>query len=122
MSDSAVNVAHHAMASGSLQRTQEYLGRGRAWQSALEGELRSMFLLHFAQWRSEPLVQRTYLNDVIAEYGLRGLEPPYDAVKEDLDFITKTIADALAAMPADQHDRINDSLLEDFARSTEKKQ
>ncbi|AMJ60956.1 hypothetical protein [Bosea sp. PAMC 26642] len=122
MSDSPKIVAHHAMASDELELMRAYVQNGRRWRRVLESELRSLFILHFAEWEAAPLTKPVQLNDVICEYKLRGLAPPYDDVKDDLNAITKAIAAAVANLPADEHDRINQSLIDDFVMSTKNKQ
>jgi hypothetical protein len=57
--------------------------------------------------------------DIEAEYAVRGLKPPYDRVKDELETILRTSAEAMESMDEDAKAQLNSNVLQFSA--TEKK-
>ncbi len=109
-------VAHHAMADGHLRRTQSYVERGRKYQTSSIDQLKTIFVDTFAVWRQNPLVKPIANDDVIAEYELRRIEPPYDLISDDLNVITSEISASIASMPDEDRERMLDNFAAEIPR------
>jgi hypothetical protein len=72
---------------GQMDFAADYVRRGRAHRNLTDAELREEWKAAFRAHSQEPrpgLLRRT-LQDFQAELDLRKLDPPFDAVREDLD-------------------------------------
>ena len=69
----------------SMQQMQDYLGRGRRFAKLDVERLKKDWIIAVRSWL--PHKDRTkerMMDDLAAELRLRGLEPPYGAVKQEL--------------------------------------
>jgi hypothetical protein len=100
-----------AMASWDMQRTQSYVERGRQFENATDENLQALFVQAFRDWRANLWGdgRRSQVADVSAEYTLRGVDPPYALVEDDLLEIGSTVAadvmllDEYVAAPKSRH-------------------
>jgi hypothetical protein len=69
----------------SLGQRHDYLARGRRFSTLDGGQLRKSWIIAVRNWlaRKDRAAELT-MDDLTAELRLRGLEPPYDAVKQEL--------------------------------------
>jgi hypothetical protein len=69
----------------SLGQRRDYLARGRRFGTLDGGQLRESWIIAVRNWlaRKDRAAELT-MDDLTAELRLRGLEPPYDAIKQEL--------------------------------------
>jgi len=68
----------------SIGQRRDYLARGRRFGTLDGGQLRESWIIAVRNWlaRKDRAAELT-MDDLTAELRLRGLEPPYDAVKQE---------------------------------------
>jgi hypothetical protein len=68
-----------------MEQTQDYLARGRRFATLDVGQLSEDWIIAVRSWlaRKNRAGERM-MDDLTAELQLRGFEPPYDAVKQQL--------------------------------------
>jgi hypothetical protein len=74
------------IANQSMLQMEDYLKRGRAFESVEDGTLKSIWVGAFKDIAANfggPLAWRRYY-DVSAELGVRGQEPPFDLVRLEI--------------------------------------
>jgi hypothetical protein len=107
--------AEFAMASGDMKRTQSYIDRGRQFKDATAEDLQTLFVQMFRIWGADPWWEgRSRLGDVEAEYKLRGVEPPFALVKDDLEKAISAIADGIEQMNAEERAEIGSGIVEEY--------
>jgi hypothetical protein len=100
-----------AMANWDMQRTQSYAERGRQFENATDEDLQALFVQAFRDWRANLWGdgRRSRVEDASAEYTLRGVDPPYALVEDDLLEIGSAVAadvvllDEYLAAPKSRH-------------------
>ena len=96
-----------AMANWDMQCTQSYIERGRQFENATAEDLQTLFVQAFRDWRANLWEdgRQSRVADVSAEYTLRGVDPPYALVEDDLlEIGSKVVADvALLDGPKSRH-------------------
>ena len=88
---------------GQMDFAADYVRRGRAHRNLTDAELREEWKAAFRAHSQEPrpgLLRRT-LQDFQAELDLRKLDPPFDAVREDLDRLTAAATATFEQLRAD---------------------
>ena len=69
----------------SLEQRRSYLARGRRFLVLDVGQLSKSWITAFKNWLArKDRASEITMDDLTAELRLRGLEPPYDAVKQEL--------------------------------------
>jgi len=69
----------------SIERQRDYLARGRRFETLGVGQLRQSWITAARNWLAhKDRGTEQAMDDLTAELRLRGLEPPYDAVKQEL--------------------------------------
>ena len=83
--DRAVALIDQFLQHRKMEQTQDYLSRGRRFAHCDAGQLNDGWVSAVRSWlaRKDPSRERT-MDDLAAELELRGCEPPYDAVKQEL--------------------------------------
>src|SRR5271166_1067615 len=68
-----------------MEQTQGYLARGRRFATLDVGQLSERWIMALRSWlaRKDRAGERM-MDDLTAELQLRGFEPPYDTVKQEL--------------------------------------
>jgi hypothetical protein len=68
-----------------MEQMQDYLTRGRRFAKVSDGRLNKDWIIAVRSWiaHKHPAKERT-MDDLAAELRLRGLEPPYAAVEQEL--------------------------------------
>jgi hypothetical protein len=75
-----------------MEETQQYLSRGRQFESTSEVELKLRWAEAFRRWcKTHSPGNVRELDDLSAELRLRGLEPPEDSVKDELSMMREEI-------------------------------
>lgn len=77
--------------SKSMNEAAEYVTRGRAYQHEDSSALRVLWIEAFKVWAGDH-TQAGPMNDLRSELELRGEEPPYTAVKAEIDAISAKVA------------------------------
>jgi hypothetical protein len=69
----------------SIEQRRDYLASGRRFATLDVGQLSESWVTAVRNWlsRKERVTELT-MDDLTAELRLRGLEPPYDAIKQEL--------------------------------------
>ena len=75
-----------AIANWDMQRTQSYVELGRQFENATDEDLQALFVQAFRDWRANLWGdgRQSRVVDVSAKYTLRGVDPPYALVEDDL--------------------------------------
>jgi len=69
----------------SMEHMQDYLARGRRFAKFDVGRLNKDWIIAVRSWLAHNhRTKERMMDDLAAELGLRGLEPPYSAVKQEL--------------------------------------
>ena len=69
----------------SIERRRSYLARGRRFVVLDVGQLSKSWITAVKNWLArKDRASEITMDDLTAEWRLRGLEPPYDAVKQEL--------------------------------------
>lgn len=102
--------------SKSMNEAADYVARGRAHQGEGSEVLKDRWIEAFRLWAADHN-QAKPMDDLRAELELRGEEPPYEAVKAELDAVTAK----LAAMEFDDEAKLAVGMeVEAYARARSK--
>ena len=96
-----------------LERVEEYAKRGRKLARVDAAMLKQQWIELFKLWAQEPTDAelRDRFEDIEAELQLRGDTPPVDAVKAEMDGLTKLVKDAFDRLSLDP-ERLKEMSLE----------
>lgn len=98
-----------------MDETAAYLRRGRAYAQVSVERIEGLWTQALGRWIKERgSVEQREMDDLAAELRLRGHEPPYDCVREELDAMA---AEIKASAADDQHVR---ERIRDFLESLDK--
>jgi hypothetical protein len=104
-----------AMANWDMQRTRSYAEHGRQFENATDEDLQALFIQMFRIWGADPWWEgRSRLDDVHAEYKLRGVEPPFALVKDDFDKVLSAADDSFELMDPAKRAEIGSELVEEY--------
>jgi hypothetical protein len=73
-------------------RLAAYLAQGRYFVATSDDELRSMWVSLMGAWLRNGRPIR-YIDDIASELGIRGLDPPLDAVRDEIDVAYEKVKD-----------------------------
>lgn len=109
-------VVHYAMAKSAAEDLTGYVARGRKFKDRPAEELADLYVIAFQRWAAEPTDADALAvhNDLGAEYSIRGVEPPIERVKPELESMAQRAVQAVADMTPEQRQNMNDRLYEDF--------
>jgi hypothetical protein len=87
----ADRAAQAFLAHSQTVHTQEYVARGRRHQSLSAEELAARWCDVMRRWAADAAKPeaRSDMSDVQSEYALRGKEPPWDLVKDEMDQVAE---------------------------------
>jgi hypothetical protein len=81
----AAAMVHAFLQHRSIEQTQDYLARGRRFATLDVGQLSEDWIIAVRSWLSrKDRARERLMDDLTAELQLRGSEPPYDALKQEL--------------------------------------
>ena len=108
----------HTIASNQQRRIQAYIVRGRRFRECGESELEAAFERVLRIVAVDPVepVARQIWDDLFAEYGLRGSEPPTDKFKLLVEAFISKVQAHLRSLGEDVLDDINQKLYADYDR------
>src|SRR6266498_3852721 len=76
---------HAFLQRSSIEQRRKYLARGRRFVILDAGQLSNSWISAVRNWLArKDRTSEVTMDDLTAEMRLRGLEPPYDAVKQEL--------------------------------------
>jgi hypothetical protein len=83
--DNTDAIVNAFLQNNSMEQTRDYLARGRRFAQLDIGQLNQDWIIAVKSWlaRKEP-TNELIMDDVASELALRKLEPPYDAVRQEL--------------------------------------
>jgi len=83
--DRAIELIDQFLQQKKMEQTQDYLGRGRRFKGLDSSQLNDDWVSAVRRWlaRKDRSREQT-MDDLAAELELRGAEPPYHAVKQEL--------------------------------------
>jgi hypothetical protein len=83
--DRTAAMVHAFLQHKSMEQTQAYLARGRRFATLDAGQLSEDWITAVRSWLArKDRARERVMDDLTAELQLRGSEPPYDAVKQEL--------------------------------------
>lgn len=95
-----------------MQAVQDYVSGGRRLEHSPEEALAGAWVGLMRAWAKAPGIGHdTRRVDIEAEYSLRGLKPPYELVRDEMETITQATAGAIEEMNEIDRDRINNEIL-----------
>jgi hypothetical protein len=108
-------VVELAIASAYMRRTQSYVERGRRFRDVTAEDLQTLFVQVFRIWGADLFGEgRSGVEDVSAEYTLRGIVPPFALVDEDLKKIGAAVAEDVERMAPDKLAEMNSGFRSDY--------
>ena len=122
MGDQDIEAALHAwMADAQLRVIQDYVSRGRHLEHTPEETLARDWVELMRAWTAAPEKgQDPRRRDIESEYSLRGLQPPYELVRAEMEALARGAAALIQQMDEVAGEEI-DSVILDLG-SQEKKQ
>ena len=81
---------------GAVNRAADYAQRGRIFQALSLDQLAEKWCASFRDMAADPFDpdKNAVEGDLSSEFVLRGIEPPFDSVREELDRYTSTVSRA----------------------------
>src|SRR5271166_534074 len=81
----AASMVHAFLQHRSVEQTQDYLARGRRFATLDVGQLSEDWTIAVRSWLArKDRARERMMDDLTAELQLRGFEPPYGTVKQEL--------------------------------------
>jgi hypothetical protein len=106
---------HSWLAEGRMQIVRDYASRGRSFERMPTNQLQEEWVALIRAWVTNP---HEYNNprraDIEAEFTLRGLEPPYGMVTDELEAITLFASNAKENIDQAEKDRINTEIAKEL--------
>jgi hypothetical protein len=100
------------LAENRMKEVQDYISRGRSLECTSIDELAGEWVSLIREWAADlRRAQDRRRADIEAEYQLRGLEKPYEIVKDELETILRTTAEAMENMDEDAKTQLNGDVL-----------
>jgi len=96
------------LAEAQTRKVQDYVNRGREFEHTPEQDLAAAWVDLMRAWAaSDQTEQELRRIDIEAEYSLRGLKPPYEQVKAELDTLARKAAELVKSMNESHFERID---------------
>jgi hypothetical protein len=113
VSDDDVKTAVQSwIAETQMRAVQDYVSRGRRLEHSPEEALAGAWIGLMRAWVKAPEKgQDPRRADIEAEYFLRGLKPPYELAKDEMEAFIQIAAGAIEDMDEIDRDRINSEIL-----------
>jgi hypothetical protein len=104
------------IAEGRMQHVRDYAGRGRSFEKTPIDQLQGEWVALVRAWATNPQEHNNPRRaDIEAELALRGLEPPHELIRDDLDVIARFAMTTMENMDSIDKDRINDEIAGELA-------
>jgi hypothetical protein len=112
LSDDVKTAVQSWIAESQMRAVQDYVSRGRRLEHSPEEALAGAWIALMRAWAKAPDIGHEPRRvDIEAEYSLRGLKPPYEFVRAEMEAITQATAGAIEDMDQMDRDRINSEIL-----------
>jgi len=96
-----------------MQAVQDYVSRGRRLEHTPEEALAGEWIHLIRAWAKAPEMGHDPRRvDIEAEYSLRGLKPPHELVRDEMETIIQATAGAIEDMDKLDRDRLNSEILD----------
>ena len=114
MSDQDIEAALHAwMADAQLRVIQDYVRHGRHLEHTPEETLAGDWVELMRAWAAAPEKgQDPRRRDIESEYSLRGLQPPYELVRSEMDALARGAAALIQQMDEVAGEEIDSIILD----------
>jgi hypothetical protein len=108
-----MSAAHSWIVEGRMQAIQDCVSRGRRLEHSAEQALAGAWISLIRAWAKSPEKgQDPRRVDIEAEYALRGLKPPYELLKDELETILRTSAEAMESIDEEAKAQLNSDVLQ----------
>jgi hypothetical protein len=114
MGDQDMKAALHSwMADAQLRVIQDYVSRGRYLEHTPEETLAGDWVELMRAWAATPEKgQDPRRRDIESEYSLRGVQPPYELVRSEMDTLARGAAALIQRMDAIAGEEIDNIILD----------
>ncbi len=107
------NAVHSWMAEAQMRMLQDYVNRGRHLEHTPEEILAEDWVNLIRAWAAAPEKgQDPRRRDIEAEYSLRGVQPPYELVKAEMDVLARGAAALIQRMDEVAGEEIDSMILD----------
>ncbi|PVE24311.1 hypothetical protein DC522_11625 [Microvirga sp. KLBC 81] len=107
---------HSWLAEGRMQQVRDYASRGRSLEKTSIERLQGEWIALVRAWVTNPHEHSNPQRaDIEAEFTLRGLEPPYEMVKDEFEAIIGFASNTMENLDDIEKDRINDEIADELA-------
>jgi hypothetical protein len=108
------------LANEQVDQIADYASRGRIYERLTDGELAEKWIHGFRLVADAPSDERRRAieTDLRAEFQLRGIEPPYDLVRSEINRVVEDMSSGFEIMTRDDPDAVdemNEELQQDIA-------
>lgn len=112
----AREAAFQLLAKQDVDSIDSYLRRGRRFSALTAPELSDKFVSEMRRCASAPQDWPSQQqSDLTAEFALRGLEPPFEQVVDEMDRIAEHLRAAFAAASEDGLSKVHEAVERDWA-------
>lgn len=113
-------VAHYELAHKTMSEAEDYIRRGRHLRSLSLSDLRFEFVssIQLVIRDGNDSALRLAMHDTLAEFDLRGEEPPYHLVRTEMMLMAERGKARLEAFSDEDRQRIEEGIQERYANST----
>lgn len=117
-------VAHHELAHKAMTETQDYIERGRHLRELSIGDLEFEFVssVQLVARDGDDTLSRLAMHDALAEFDLRGAEPPYHLVKDETRVMAERGKARMDLLSDQERQRIEDEIQERYADANRREQ
>jgi hypothetical protein len=112
LSDDVKTAVQSWIAESQMRAVQDYVSRGRRLEHSPEEALTGAWIALMRAWAKAPdMGHEPRRVDIEAEYSLRGLKPPNERVRAEMEAITRAAAGAIKDMDEIDRERIDNEIL-----------
>jgi hypothetical protein len=110
------NIVHSWVNSSSVDDIADYAARGRRYETISDSELSSAWVQAFkaSAQNIHNKEQRRLQIDYGAELSLRGIQPPFDLVRDDMELMFASIQAWMATLTSEELNSLGQSVETDF--------
>lgn len=113
---SATAAVDYVLAKREASRLVSYIGRGRSFEALSDDKLKSTFIEAFRNWSADSgntnLCIQT--DDLLAEFELRKIEPPYEHLKREMDSLIAFIKNDYETMDDTEKGEMGSDIMQEY--------
>ncbi|MCJ2074122.1 hypothetical protein MKK68_00395 [Methylobacterium sp. E-016] len=102
------------LARSQLQQTERYLTRGRLYRDMPEADLALVWVAGMQEYARVIHPRPQSVDDAAAEFGLRGIEPPWHAVQVETEHLRVAAEAAFKSMTEDEKHAAGSDMIETY--------